>query len=193
MFHWGQFLSYSGVMAITPGPNNLMSMSNAGQLGIRKALGFNFGVWLGFSVAALISAVFCTTLSALFPQIKVPMLALGAGYMLFLAWKTFRSSTLEEKNAGKGSFLSGLLLQFVNPKIYINCIVSMQTYILPYFSGKWGAVVAFALLLAFMGFLCTLLWALFGSAFKLLFSKYAKFTNTAMALLLVYCAVSLFL
>ncbi|MBP3314110.1 MAG: LysE family transporter [Oscillospiraceae bacterium] len=193
MFHWGQFLSYAGVMAITPGPNNLMSMSNAGRLGVRKAIGFNFGVWLGFSIVALLSAVFCSTLSTLFPQIKLPMLLLGAGYMLFLAWKTFRSSDVEEKSAGKGNFLSGLLLQFVNPKIYLNCIVSMQTYILPHFSGKWLSLIAFALLLAFVGFVCTLLWALFGSAFKLLFSKYARMTNTLMALLLVYCAVSLFL
>jgi hypothetical protein len=38
-----------------------------------------------------------------------------------------------------------------------------------------------------------LLWSLFGSVFKMLFSKYAKITNAIMALLLVYCAVSLFL
>ena len=50
----------------------------------------------------------------------------------------------------------------------------------------------FALLLAFIGFLFTLCWALFGSLFQLLFSKYARITNTLMALLLVYCAVSLF-
>ena len=48
-------------------------------------------------------------------------------------------------------------------------------------------------LLAFIGFVFTLCWSLFGSAFKLLFSKYAKITNSIMALLLVYCAVSLFL
>lgn len=193
MFSWLQFLSYTCVMAITPGPNNLMSMSNAGKLGFRKAVSFNFGVWTGFSVVALLSAIFCTTLSALVPQIELPMRILGAGYMLYLAWKTFRSGTVEEKDAGKGSFLLGLLLQFVNPKIYINCIVSMQTYILPHFAGKWAIVIAFALLVAFIGFVCTLLWALFGSAFRLLFSKYAKITNTVMALLLAYCAVSLFL
>ena len=193
MFSWLQFLSYSGVMAITPGPNNLMSMSNAGNLGFRNAVGFNFGVWTGFSIVSLICAVFCSTLSAVFPQIEMPMLILGAGYMLYLAWKIFRSSAVEERKAGAGSFASGLLLQFVNPKIYVNCIVSMQTYILPVFFGNWVAIIGFALLLAFMGFVCTLLWALFGAAFKLLFSKYAKITNTLMALLLVYCAVSLFL
>ncbi len=34
---------------------------------------------------------------------------------------------------------------------------------------------------------------MFGSVFKLLFSKYAKVTNLIMAGLLVYCAISLFL
>ena len=51
----------------------------------------------------------------------------------------------------------------------------------------------YALLLAFIGFIFTLCWARFGSVCKLLFSKYARATNTIMALLLVYCAVSLFL
>lgn len=91
------------------------------------------------------------------------------------------------------TFVSGLILQFVNPKIYIYCIVSMEAYILPHFHGEWNILVLFALLLAFIGFVCTLCWSLFGSAFRLLFSKYAKITNTVMALLLVYCAVSLFL
>lgn len=64
---------------------------------------------------------------------------------------------------------------------------------MPYYQGQWGPLVFFALLLAFIGFAFTLCWSLFGSVFKLLFSKYAKITNTIMALLLVYCAVSLFL
>ena len=85
------------------------------------------------------------------------------------------------------------MLQFINPKIYIYCIVSMEAYILPFYQGEWGSLIFFALLLAFMGFVSTVCWALFGSVFQLLFSKYAKITNTIMALLLVYCAVSLFL
>lgn len=127
------------------------------------------------------------------PKIKIPMLVLGAVYMLYLSWKTFRSSSVIEENHSKSGLFSGLLLQFVNPKIYIYCIVSMEAYILPYYQGQWGPLVFFALLLAFIGFAFTLCWSLFGSVFKLLFSKYAKITNTIMALLLVYCAVSLFL
>ena len=193
MFSWFHFLSYAIVTAVTPGPNNLMSMSNASQLGMRRALPFNLGIWCGFSLVMLLCTFFCGALSWLIPKIKLPMLIVGAVYMLHLAWKTFRSTSTLEKNCTTAGFRSGLLLQFVNPKIYLYCIVSMEAYILPFYQGQWAILMLFALLLAFIGFVFTLCWALFGSVFKLLFSKYAKITNTIMALLLIYCAVSLFL
>lgn len=193
MFSWIQFLSYAIVTAVTPGPNNIMSMSNAGRQGFRKTLPFNFGIWIGFSLVMLMCTFFCNTLSTLIPKIKTLMLFIGAAYILYLAWKTFKSSSVIEEDERHGNFISGLVLQFVNPKIYIYCIVSMEAYILPYYHGEWNMLIFFALLLAFIGFAFTLLWSLFGSVFKMLFSKYAKITNAIMALLLAYCAVSLFL
>lgn len=194
MFSWMNFLSYAVVTAVTPGPNNIMSMSNASRLGFRRAFPFNLGVWASFSVVMLICTFFCNALSDIIPKIRTPMLILGAIYMLWLAWKTFKSPPVEDNDRKtKGGFIYGLVLQFVNPKIYIYCIVSMEAYILPYYHGKWIELTLFALLLAFIGFVFTLCWALFGSAFKLLFSKYSRVTNTIMALMLVYCAISLFL
>ena len=192
MFSWVHFLTYAIVTAVTPGPNNIMSMSNASRLGFKKSFPFNLGIWVGFTIVMLVCTFFCNTLSAYIPKIKLPMLILGALYLLYLAWNTFRSSSeIKEEYANTG-FLSGLALQFINPKIYIYCIVSMEAYILPFYQGQWTMLLFFALLLAFIGFVFTLCWALFGSAFKLLFSRYARVTNTVMALLLVYCAVSLF-
>lgn len=88
MFNLISFLTYLVITATTPGPNNIMSMSNASKYGFRKSFPFNLGIFVGFS-----------------------------------------------------------------------------------------------------GTLC---WALFGSVFRQLFSKNAKAFNIIMALLLVYCAVSLF-
>ena len=193
MLSWMKFLSYAIVTAVTPGPNNIMAMSNAGRVGFRKSVPFNLGIGTGFSAVMLVCTFFCNTLFSLIPKIKTPMLVAGALYMLWLAWKTFKSSSVIEANPSRGDFLSGVALQFINPKIYIYCIVSMEAYILPFYQGQWGALIFFALLLAFIGFAFTVCWSLFGSAFRLLFSKYAKITNTVMALLLVYCAVSLFL
>lgn len=192
MFDWIDFLVYAIVTTVTPGPNNLMSMSGAARLGFRRSLPFNLGIWVGFSAVTVACTFLCSLLSALIPKLKLPMLIVGALYMLWLAWKTLRSSTELAAADGKGGFLSGLALQFVNPKIYLYCIVSMEAYILPYFNGRPLILLGFALLLAFIGFAFTLCWSAFGSAFRFLFSKHGKVVNVIMALLLVYCAVSLF-
>jgi len=121
------------------------------------------------------------------------MLIIGATYMLHLAWKTYNTPPDIREVYTKSGFLSCLTLQFINPKIYIYGIVSMQICILPHYKEQPLTLFGFALLLAFIGFVFTVCWSAFGSVFKLVFSRYARATNAMMALLLVYCAVSLFL
>ena len=193
MINWVSFLTYAVITAATPGPNNIMSMSNGIRKGFRGALPFNFGILTGFSMVMVLCTLFCSLLSTMIPKIKTPMLVLGATYMLYLAWETFRSSSLIEEDHSKSGFLSGLLLQFINPKIYIYCIMSMEAYILPFYSGQPLTLLAFDVLLSLIGFVFTLCWTAFGSVFQLLFSRHARVVNTILALLLVYCAASLFL
>lgn len=193
MFQWVSFLTYAVATAVTPGPNNIMSMSNGSRYGFRRALPFNLGIWVGFSIVMVVCTIFCSLLSTFIPKIKFPMLIIGAAYMLHLAWGTFRSDKEIKDDFSRSGFVSGLLLQFINPKIYIYCIMSMEAYILPFYNGNIPALFGFAMLLAFIGFFFTLCWSAFGSVFRKLFSEHAKIVNTIMALLLVYCAVSLFL
>lgn len=194
MFHWGAFLIYAVATAVTPGPNNLMSLSQGSRLGFRRALPFNLGIWLGFTVVMLVCTAFCGLLSSLIPRIKGPMLLVGAGYMLWLAWETFQDdASWSGADHDGGGFLKGALLQFVNPKIYLYCMISMEAYILPFYAKNPPALFLFALLLASIGFCFTLCWSAFGSLFQRVFLRYGKLVNTVMALLLVWCAVSLFL
>lgn len=193
MFPWFSFLTYAVITAATPGPNNIMSMSNGVRKGFRGALPFNLGILTGFTMVMILCTLFCSLLSTLIPKIKTPMLILGAAYMLYLAWEIFRSSGLIEEDHSKSGFLSGLLLQFINPKIYIYCIMSMEAYILPLYSGQPLTLLLFDLLLSLIGFVFTIAWTVFGSVFQTLFSRHARVVNTILALLLVYCAVSLFL
>ena len=194
MFNWLHFLTYAVVTAITPGPNNLLSMQNGGRLGFRRALPFNLGVFVGFSVVMALCTLLCRLLTTLIPKIQFPMMVAGAAYLLYLAWKTFRSSgPAEAGNPAHSGFWPAVALQFINPKAYLYGIVSAELYILPAYPDQSLVQLGFTLLLAFIAFLCTLCWSAFGSAFRFLFIHHAKATNTVMALLLVYCAVSLFL
>ncbi len=193
MFNLYTFLIYVFLSAYTPGPNNIMSMSNGVRFGFKKTFRFNLGIFAGFLLVVPICALFSASLFNYIPTIKIYMLIVGASYMLYLAWKTLTASSEIDLKETKGAgFVSGMLLQFINPKIYIYSITSMSTFILPSFDSVW-VVLLFALLMSFVGFSGTVVWALFGSAFCKILAKHTKAVNITMALLLVYCAVSLFL
>ena len=164
MFHLSDFLIYCFVTAYTPGANNLLSMSNAVRLGIRRSYRFNLGILAGFVIVMTACMVFSTTLFALLPKFKFVMQILGAG----------------------------MILQFANPKIYIYAVTAMTLYILPVYHSA-GALIGFTILLALVGASGSFVWALCGSVFCKYLSRHTKGVNIVMALLLIYCAGSLFL
>lgn len=192
MFHLYEFLIYCFITAYTPGANNLLSMSNAIRMGFRRSVRFNLGILTGFGAVMAVCAVFCRALYSYLPRVKIIMQLLGAAYMLYLAWKVFKSSSELNGDAGKeASFLSGMILQFANPKIYIYAITAMSLFILPVCHSA-RALAGFTVLLALIGASGSFVWALFGAAFCKFFSRHTRMVNTVMALLLVYCAASLF-
>lgn len=193
MFHLSDFLIYCFITAYTPGANNLMSMSNAIRIGFRRSVRFNLGILAGFVIVMSACTLFSATLYSFLPQVEMLMKILGAVYMLFLAWKVWKSAVEADGKEGKEvGFLSGMILQFVNPKIYIYAITAMTLYILPVYHSI-GAMIGFAMLLAVIGASGSFIWAIFGSAFCKFFSRHTKAVNLVMALLLVYCAVALFI
>jgi len=188
------FISYVLITTFTPGPNVIMSMSNAAKYGIKRSLPFNIGVFIGVTIIMVLSCIFSVTLYKLLPSIKPFMTYIGAGYILYLAWKIFKSKSSSDKGEGKTttSVISGLLLQFLNPKVIIFCITTVTTFIIPYYDSIF-TLLMFSIGIAFTCLIATLCWALFGSAFQRILVKKERLINTIMALLLVYCAVSLFL
>ena len=192
MFPWQAFLTYIIIVAITPGPNNIMSMNNAAHKGFRKALPFNFGIFAGFVFVLILCTVFSSLLFTLIPRIQLPMKILGAAYILYLAVKPFLPSKKREAKDLSGSFIIGAVLQLINPKLMIYGITAFSSFILPWYT-EIPILAFFIFLLAFVGFACTLCWSFFGSLLSKIFSKYGKIINIVMALLLVYCAISLFL
>ena len=193
MFHLYDFVIYCFITAYTPGANNLLSMSNAIRLGFRRSVRFNFGILAGFAVVMSVCTAFSATLYSFLPKVKIVMQVLGAAYMLYLAWKVWKSTAELNADGGKeASFFSGMILQFANPKIYIYAVTAMSLYILPVYHSAL-ALTGFTAILTLIGASGSFVWALFGAAFCKFFSRHTKPVNAVMALLLVYCAVSLFL
>lgn len=186
------FMIYCFITAYTPGANNLLSMSHAIRLGFRRSVRFNLGILAGFAVVMSVCTVFSATLYSFLPKVKFVMQILGAAYMLYLAWKVWKSSAELRADSGKeASFLSGMILQFVNPKIYIYAITAMSLYVLPVYQS-FAALAGFTAILSLIGASGSFVWALFGAAFCKILAKHTRLVNIVMALLLVYCAAALF-
>ena len=187
------FISYVFVTSFTPGPNNIMAMTNASHHGFRKSIPFNLGVGVGFFTILILSNLFSVTLYRYLPTVKPVVTWIGFAYILWLAYKTYKSTPIEtdDETTPASGFTSGVLLQFVNPKAILYSITTVSTFIVPFYDSP-VVLVLFSLFLAGVSFLSTGSWALFGSLFQRFMKKHYKVFNTVMALLLVYCAVSLF-
>ena len=198
MFNWFAFVSYVFVSCITPGPNNLMCMANGTKYGFRKSLRFCFGVATGFSLI-LLCAIACNFfIYEYIPVILKLMTPLGAVYILWLAWIIWRDKPKAEKKDRKKleldttAFGTAVILQFVNPKGLLFGMTLITNFVFPYDRsvGMFVMVLVFNWFVVLFSNIC---WVTFGSVFQRFFEDYKKVLNAVMALLLVYCAVSLFL
>ena len=187
------FLSYVLITTFTPGPNNIMAMSNASRYGFKKSIIFNAGVFFGFLIIMVLSSFLSFTLYSLIPAIKPLMTFIGASYILWLAWKTYYSKPHDQdERRATNTFTAGILLQFVNVKVIIYCITIVSTFIAPYYKSVFVLSI-FSLFLASVSFMSTCSWAMFGAIFQKFLFKNHRTVNIIMALLLVYCALSFYI
>jgi threonine/homoserine/homoserine lactone efflux protein len=95
------------------------------------------------------------------------------------------SDPLETQTA---TFVSGFLMQFVNPKVILFTMTVIPSFVLPYYTGP-PALALFAASITIIGFCAFLTWVLFGVMFKEFLHKYHKTFNIIMALFLVNSAI----
>lgn len=186
------FLLYCFVGAITPGPANLCSLSAALRYGRKPALRQWRGLFCGFGVVSLMSALITWLLGTALNR-HVGMLSwVGAAYILWMAWQTLRDTghAPGEENPAAPCFRTGLLLQLTNVKVMIYCLSIMAVYVLPYADSFW-ALLAMGIFLPFTGPIANLAWLFAGAAMQRVFANHRRVVNLVMAIALAACAVSL--
>jgi threonine/homoserine/homoserine lactone efflux protein len=184
------FAMYVVVTTFTPGPNNLMAMSNGLHTGFRRTIKFLGDVFAGFFVVMLICAFANFAFMLMLPSIHSWLNWFGAAYMLYLAIHVMRSKPhLDEENEGLNTLSAGFSMQLINPKVILYGITVFSNFIIPVYRSI-PSLVFFALILAVIGLLASSSWAYFGVIFRRFFAKYDRFINLAMGLLLIYTAIA---
>ncbi len=181
------FVLFAFVASITPGPTNILVLSNSARFGLRASLPIIFG---GCAAAALIVLAVGTglgrTLMTL-PYVQPAMTATGLVWLSWLAWKIFSApaeaiSADDERRLGLASAAS---LQLVNPKTWVMALAVVSVFSARGLAVHWLALVFFLISLPCMG--C---WALLGvgSARWISSPRAMQRMNRVLALLLLISA-----
>ena len=185
------FITYTFVMSITPGPNNVMLTASGAAFGFRRTLPHMLGIVFGFVVQLL---AVCAGLSALFtrfPALQTTLSWAGAAYLVYLGWQLLRSTVARQQARSEPvSFLQAASFQFLNPKAWV-MTVTAATLFLPHELGALLAGLYMALVMEAVGVPCMAVWALFGSSLRHVIGtpRGRRVFNVTMALALATTAV----
>ncbi len=115
----------------TPGPANIYAMSCSIRYGWRASMRMWGGLLCGFLAAALMAAVAAHFAGMTFKEYVPYLRYLAAAYILYLAWKTYRSGVSYEADAAP-NFSSGFIVQLTNAKIILFDLSCYSAFVLPY-------------------------------------------------------------
>ncbi|HSX87610.1 MAG TPA: LysE family translocator [Pseudomonas sp.] len=185
------FALFAFVASITPGPTNILVLSNSARFGLAAAVPIILG---GCSAAATI--VLLVGLGAGewllgHPHIQQAMAWFGLAWLLYLAWQIARSPVgpiAADSVAKRLGSVGAASLQLVNPKTWM-----MAFAVVSLFAGADAGAAgyaSYALLFFLISIPCLAAWALLGrGAVRVLRSAtHMRRFNQAMALLLVVSA-----
>ena len=107
-------------LAYSPGPGNLFFAANGARFGFRSTVpanaGYHAATWI---VTAGIGFGFISAFDR-FPNAFLAVKIAGSVYVLWIAWKLFRSGVLREGGIAKpATFVDGAVLLLLNPKAYV--------------------------------------------------------------------------
>lgn len=186
------FLIYCMIATFTPGPTNIVILSTVHNFGAKKAMKYTYGATIGFGLLLFVSALLNTVLITFVPKIIIVMQIIGSIYMLYLSYLIYNMNASNPAANETATFLSGFLMQFLNPKVVLFTLTVIPTFIMPNYSSSTAMTKSIIAITA-IGFLAFITWVLFGAIFKALLQKHNKTVNVLMALSLVFAAIMIWM
>ncbi|MFJ5770443.1 LysE family translocator [Psychrobacillus sp. NPDC093180] len=186
------FLLYCFIVTFTPGPTNIVILSTVHNYGFKKAMEYTYGATIAFGLLLGISAMLNTVLVTFIPKILIGMQMIGTIYMLYLAYQIYKMDSSDPSDKKTGTFISGFLMQFLNPKVVLFTLTVIPSFVLPYYSDT-QAVTINVIVIMIIGFLAFTTWVLFGALFRQFLQKHKKIVNVIMALSLVYATIMIWI
>ncbi len=192
------FLLFAFVASITPGPTNILVLSNSHRYGVKAAVPIIFGA--SASAATLVLVVgsgFGQSISGV-PWVQHTLQGCGIAWLSYLAWQIFNAPVSAPPETGETQRRLGMWgaasLQLINPKTWMMALAVVSVFA-SQGAGQQTHVQVLALAFFLVSLPCLGMWALLGAgSARLLHTPRAmRRFNRCMALLLLISAwLSLF-
>jgi threonine/homoserine/homoserine lactone efflux protein len=185
--------TYSFVMSITPGPNNVMLTASGANFGFRRTLPHIAGICVGFSVVLLSVCAGLDVIFTRWPQLQTALRWAGAAYLIYLSWRILRSGETKAGGAPRPlTFLQAAAFQFLNPKAWVMTLTAAAMF-LPHELGFIANCARIIGLMAVIMLPCMTVWALFGSSMRVFLANPSGRTvfNAVMAVALTVTGIAM--
>jgi len=159
-------------MSFSPGPNTMLTTAIATNEGIRKTIPFALAVPVGWLVIMLSCGLGIGAVITEIPSLRLSIKLLGCAYLIWLSYKLCRTKQLQQLNSAKLNinFFQGVLLQFLNIKVWLLAITITGTWIIyadgkPSYNPNERLALACAVVM-FFAFTSNMTYALAGALFR---------------------------
>ncbi|MCY1585640.1 LysE family translocator [Staphylococcus pettenkoferi] len=185
------FVFYTFLVTGTPGPTNLDILNTIKSQGRRAGIQYTYGASLAFFTLLVLSALINSLFAQYIPPVLTIMKVIGSLYMLYLVYLLFKSHGSDEPT-NKGSFKSGYLLQFLNPKVITFTLTVLPSFVLGTYH-TFSTISLFIIVITLIGVFSFGLWVVFGALLQRFLQRHEMVVTIVMAIFLVYAAVIVWL
>ena len=180
------FTAFALALYGTPGPATISLAASGAAYGFRRSVRYLLGLVSGVLITLVVAAFGLGYLFTRFPTVHATLRVVSLGYILYLAYRIARSgvsSSVDEKPLG---FLSGVVLNLINPKAYVAALATITQFSSPG-DAYFESVVLIILVATTIALVVDLGWAYAGQWMSKLFSspRAAAVLNIVMAVILV--------
>jgi len=158
------FLLFAFVASITPGPTNILVLSNSARYGLGAALPIIFGACASAATLVLLVGTGVGSSLTAWPAVQNVMQWVGVAWLSYLAWQIFcaPAEAISMKAEDRLGWVGAAGLQWINPKTWM-----MALAVVSVFTGagedRFVHVINLSLVFFLISLPCLGVWALLGS------------------------------
>lgn len=154
------FLLFAFVASITPGPTNILILTNSQHFGIKKTVPAILGGCMAASMIVLVSGAGAGEVLRQYPLIRQMMSWAGVLWLSWMSWQLFNApaANLSAQTQTRFTAQAAALLQIVNPKTWMMALAVVSLFA-PASEHALRDIALMALWFLAISVVCLMCWA----------------------------------